>query len=164
MLRHPSLFQADGHARQEDCQEHVRAGETGHRDQNRDPAQERRLDRLATQPPERLEDDGDHDRLDPVEQRGELWQATEAEICLRDGHDHGHCREDETDAPEQQTGPTGPEITEIDRHLGGVRAGDQVDRAQQVQKLFAGDPPTTPDHFALHHGDVRSGTAESGCA
>jgi hypothetical protein len=50
----------------------------------------------------------------------------------------------------------------VDRHFGGIGAGDQVDRAQQVQELLAGNPAPAPDYFILHYGDVRGGSAEGG--
>ena len=50
----------------------------------------------------------------------------------------------------------------MDRQLGGVGAGDEVDQADQVEEAVAVEPPAAGDDLVLHHGDVGGGAAEGG--
>jgi hypothetical protein len=45
-------------------------------------------------------------------------------------------------------------------HLGGVRARDEVRRADEVQEVPALDPPAACDHLVFQHGDVHGRPAE----
>jgi hypothetical protein len=49
----------------------------------------------------------------------------------------------------------------VDRELGRIRTGDQVDRAEQVQKLGLGEPFPALHDLAVHHRDVSGGATEA---
>jgi len=48
----------------------------------------------------------------------------------------------------------------VDRHFGGVGAGDQVRGAEQVEVLRFGEPPAAADDLVVIEGDVRGGSAK----
>jgi hypothetical protein len=50
----------------------------------------------------------------------------------------------------------------VDRHLSGVRAGDQVGGAEQVEVLRFGEPSAAADDLVVKEGDVRGRPAECG--
>ena len=50
----------------------------------------------------------------------------------------------------------------MDGHLGRVRPGDQVRRAQQVEELLVAQPLAPLDDLIVHHADVRGRPAEAG--
>ena len=52
----------------------------------------------------------------------------------------------------------------MDRHLGGVRAGDEICRAERIEELLVVHPFATLYHFIMHHANVRSGTSKPGNA
>ena len=52
-------------------------------------------------------------------------------------------------------------VPDVDRHLGRVRAGDEVRGAEQVEELLAGQPAAAAHHLVLHHGDVGGRPAEA---
>src|SRR4030095_489805 len=55
----------------------------------------------------------------------------------------------------QQPRPSRPPAPDVNGHLGRIRAGDQIRRAEQVEKLVARKPAASPDDLILHHRDVR---------
>ena len=55
-------------------------------------------------------------------------------------------------------------VPDVDGHLRGVRAGDEVGGAEQVEGPLSAHPAATPDDLVLHHGDVRGGPSERGRA
>jgi hypothetical protein len=50
----------------------------------------------------------------------------------------------------------------VDRHLGGVGAGDEVRRAEQVEVLLLGEPAAPLDDLVVKEGDVRGRSAKGG--
>ena len=61
----------------------------------------------------------------------------------------------------RRPGSAGPGAADVDRKLGGVRAGDQVRCAHQIQKLVAGQPAPAPDDLHFHQRDVGRRSAEA---
>jgi hypothetical protein len=51
-------------------------------------------------------------------------------------------------------------MTDVNGELGRVGAGDEVRRAEQVEKLFVRKPLSADDHFLVHHRDVRGWASE----
>jgi hypothetical protein len=46
-------------------------------------------------------------------------------------------------------------------HLGGVGAWDEVRGPDEIEEVLACDPLAPFDELVVHHGDMRSGAAES---
>jgi hypothetical protein len=69
---------------------------------------------------------------------------------------------DEADPGRDHAAPAGPHLADVDDHLGGVRAGDQVGRAQQVEEVGVCDPPAARDDLVAQHGDMGRRPAEGG--
>src|SRR5262245_25153193 len=49
---------------------------------------------------------------------------------------------------------------DVNGHLGRIRAGDQIRRAEQIEKLVVRKPAASPDDLILDHRDVRRRAAE----
>src|ERR1051326_13496 len=69
-------------------------------------------------------------------------------------------RQDETHPGDDQPRPAPPSVADVNRHLGRVRPGDQVRRAQVIQELLTREPAPAAHDLVLHHGDVGRGAAE----
>ncbi|MDC4227221.1 MAG: hypothetical protein MPW15_23990 [Candidatus Manganitrophus sp.] len=65
---------------------------------------------------------------------------------------------------DDQPRPSGPTKADVNRHLCGVRAWDQIRRADQIEKFFIAEPLAPPYRFVVHQGDVGRGAAEGGHA
>ena len=48
----------------------------------------------------------------------------------------------------------------MNRHLGGIRAGNQVGGAEEVEELLVVEPATALNYLLLHHRNVRRGPPE----
>jgi len=135
--------------------------------QNRNRAYQRQLYRFHRRPPQ-LEDglnnQRNHDRLNSVENSRGLRQRSEAHVRPRQPRDHDRRGQDETDSRDQQARPTCTHSADVDRYLGGVWSGNEIGRAQKIQKLFARQPAAARDGFVFHHCDVRRRAAKSDCA
>jgi hypothetical protein len=73
-------------------------------------------------------------------------------------------RQDEAPTRDDKPRPARDAVADVDRHLGRVRAGDQVGRADEVEELGVRQPPAPPDDLVLHQRDVRRRPAEAGRA
>jgi hypothetical protein len=62
--------------------------------------------------------------------------------------------------PRDEPGPSGAHVAEVDRHLGGVRARDQVRHPEQVEEALVGHPATAAHDLVAHERDVRRRPAE----
>jgi len=49
----------------------------------------------------------------------------------------------------------------MDRHLRGIRAGDEIRRSEQVKEALVVQPFPPLDNLVVHHGDVSRRTSES---
>jgi hypothetical protein len=114
------------------------------------------------QPPECLDDDGDDDRLDPVEHPARLRAGAEPDVGPSEAEREEGGRGDEAHPGDDQPGPAGTGPTDVDRHLGGVGAGDEVGRPQEVEELRGREPAPPLDDLPLHHGDVGGRPPERG--
>ena len=77
-------------------------------------------------------------------------------------HDDEHRGQDEQRPGDDEPAPAGADEAEVDGHLGGVGAGDEVGRAEEVEEVLLADPATPLHDLVLHHGDVRGRAAEGG--
>jgi hypothetical protein len=55
-------------------------------------------------------------------------------------------------------------MTDVNRHLGRVWAGNQIGCAEQIEEFLARQPLAAADDLVLHHRDVRCRTAKCGGA
>jgi hypothetical protein len=55
-------------------------------------------------------------------------------------------------------------VADVDRQLGRVRAGNEVGRAEKIEKLLARHPGPPAHDLLFHERDVRGRAAERGCA
>ena len=76
-----------------------------------------------------------------------------------DQHDR-HGRRDEADTAHGEAEPAGAAAAEDHRQLGGARAGEHADRAEEVEELVIVEPVAPPDRFVAQHGDMHGGAAE----
>ena len=51
-------------------------------------------------------------------------------------------------------------MADVNGHFSGVRTGNEIRCAEEVQKFLIGEPFATMDDFVLHHGDVGGGSAK----
>ena len=72
---------------------------------------------------------------------------------------HGR-RQDEGDAATDEAGPARAQPAEMHRHLGRVRARDQVGRSEEVEKALAVEPAAPAHALLLLQRDVCRGAAE----
>ena len=66
--------------------------------------------------------------------------------------------------PDGEADPAGAAATEHHRQLGGARAGEHADRAEEVEELVIVEPVAPPDRFVAQHGDMaRRGRRTRSC-
>jgi hypothetical protein len=130
----------------------------------RDPRDRERAgaDGRPAELPHGLGDDRDQDRLDPVQDADHRRLGGERDVAPGEGGDHQGGGEDEAQPGDREPPPPGDPVADVDRHLGRVRAGDQVGRPEKVEELVAGQPPPAADDLVFHQGDVGGGSAERG--
>src|SRR2546426_847202 len=105
--------------------------------------------------PQGLQDNRDNDRLHPVQNARGLRKRAVSDIDRSDNGDEKHRRQDEAAPCNQEPGPSGLPVSDMDRHLGRVWPGNQVGRTEQVEKRLAREPSATLDDFVFHHVDMR---------
>ncbi len=130
-------------------------------DPDADQGERNGFDRRFPESPQRLEDDGDDHRLDAIKQRRGLRQRAEFHVDPRAPHDDQHRRQDETGAGDDQPPRAGPQSADVDGHLGGVWARDEVGGPNHVEEGFVIEPAPASHHFILHQRNVRRGSTES---
>jgi hypothetical protein len=54
------------------------------------------------------------------------------------------------DPRQEEPGPAGAKIAQLDRHLGRVRPRDEVHESDQVEELVAAYPGSTANDLVLH--------------
>jgi hypothetical protein len=69
--------------------------------------------------------------------------------------------ENETHTRKEQSSPSFPQITDMNRHFGGIGPGYEIGGADQIQKAFMRNPILFPDDLIFHHSNVGSRSAES---
>lgn len=108
----------------------------------------------AAQVPNRLHDDCDHDRLDPIEDAAQLGDMTKPDIGPSQAKCGQRRGQGETDAAEQQACPTCLGVADIDGQFSRARAGNEIGHAQEVKKAFARQPLPPTNDFVFHHRNV----------
>ena len=78
----------------------------------------------------------------------------------QDEDDRGR-RQDEGQAGRHEADATGAKPSDLHRHLGRVRAGQEVGEADEVDHLLIGQPAPALNDLALHEGDVGGRAAET---
>jgi hypothetical protein len=68
---------------------------------------------------------------------------------------------DERDAGDEQACNACATIADGERHLGGVRSGNEVREADQINELGRRQPSAAADHLLFHQGEVRDWAAKS---
>ena len=122
------------------------------------------LDRRAAESPERLQNHGNHHRLDAVKQRRNGRQMPKAHIRPGDdSHQDGRWR-NKARAADDEARPPGAQIADVNGEFAGAGTGNQAACAEQVEKFFAGKPFPAPHQFVFHDGDVRRRPAKRGDA
>src|SRR5437763_13386173 len=87
-----------------------------------------------------LNDEHDHDWLDPVEDRRRLRQTSVAQVRPRDRRGHQRGWENETRAAGDEPEPPRAAEPQIDGELRGARTRDEARGAEQVEELVARQP------------------------
>lgn len=111
-----------------------------------------------------MRDDGDDHGLHTGEHPVRRGGGAVGHVGPGQGQDDDHRRDDEAHSGDDQAGPPGAPVPHVDGHFGGVGAGDEVGRADQVEELLIGEPLPPSNDLVAHHRDVRSRTAEGGGA
>ena len=135
-------------------QELVNADKCEHDRRRSQGEEKRRLQRRVAQIQERLKNNGNDHRLDTVEDGGDLRQRPVGNVGPGEGRHDQRCRQDEADPAYKQPGPPGLSVPHVDRHFGGIRAGNQVGGTEQIQEFLAGQPGSATHDLVVHHGDV----------
>jgi hypothetical protein len=126
-----------------------------------DQSIERRVETGSTEAEQRIGDDRDDHRQDPVAQiDGRRARAVPLVQPRQHAHDH-HCRPDEAHPGDDQTAAAGSLRAEMDCQLGGVRTRNEIGGTDEVQELAVVDPTAAAHDFVAHHRDVRSRAAEA---
>jgi hypothetical protein len=129
----------------------VDASEVEEEDQQsqHDPA--RSPDGELPQAPDRLADDGEENRLHPLEEPVRYRYSPPTDVEPGEGENDRGGREDEEYPTDEETQPTGSSIAAKDDHLGRVRTRDEVGDSEKVEELLLAEPvPPNEDLFAQH--------------
>jgi hypothetical protein len=110
----------------------------------------------------RMRDDCDDDRRDPPQDAARIRRAAVAHVDDGQRANHQRGGQNETRARGEEPGPARHPAADMDRHLGGVRSGDQVRERQQIPELGIGDPSSPPNDLVMEQRDVCGRTAERG--
>src|SRR5690606_14292501 len=105
-----------------------------------------------------------HHGLHAIEQPLRLGKFSVARVSPGERRHNECCRQNETHSCHEEARPTTAPVTNVNRQLGGIGAGNEVCCAQQVEKFVTRKPPTPCHHFVFHHRDVCGRTAECGGA
>jgi len=119
------------------------------------------VQRLASQTPTGTEDDGQHRRFDAGDDRLDLRLPPVFDVQPGQAGGNQHRGQDERRAGDHQPRPATAHEADVDRHLGRIRAGDQIRRADQVQKVLSRQPTAAFDHLVFHQSQMRGRTAEA---
>jgi len=79
----------------------------------------------------------------------------------RERPDDHHRGEDEADAAGDEARPARARVAEVDRHLGGVRPGNQVRHAEEVEEALVAHPLPSLDDFFAHERNVGGRSPEA---
>jgi len=112
--------------------------------------------------PQGLEHDGEHHRLDAVEQALGLGEAAEAHVGPGQRHREQGGRKDEAHPAQHEPGPARPAVAQAHGQLGGTGTRNEVGRAQQVQEVRPRQPFPAAHGLLFHEGDVGGGASEGG--
>jgi hypothetical protein len=118
------------------------------------------FDRGSRQGPDRLHDDGDDHRLDPVQEPYRLRRRSVSHVDPGERQRDERRRQDEQRAGQDETAPAGPRVAQVDRQLGRGGAGDEIAGAEQIEELLLGHPAPPRHDLVAHERDVRRGPAE----
>ena len=160
----PPFDAAGQNARRCDDGQRTDAGQSRGRGCDSNAREKPRLHSGASQVPDGLCDDGDDHGLHSVENGRSLRQGSVTHICPGEEADQNRSGHNEAHAGNDETGPAGAQITNVDGHLGGAGARDEARCAEPVEELLAREPALSTHHLVLHHGDVRRRAAECRCA
>jgi hypothetical protein len=100
-----------------------------------------------------LEDHGEDNGLDSIEETDCFGSRAEAVIGPGDGRDDDHSREDEAHPGDDKARPAGPMPADVDGLLGRVRPGDEIRRPEQVEELLPRQPMPAADHLVFYQSD-----------
>ena len=92
-----------------------------------------------------------------------LHGGQHAEFDIDPGYQRGqeHGRQDKGYAGGEQARPAGALIADMDHHFGRIGAGDQIGGADEVEKMFSGQPLAPRHGLIFEHGDVAGGPPEA---
>jgi hypothetical protein len=109
-----------------------------------------------------LHHDGDHHRLDAIEDALHLRQRAVSHVRPRRSDHDQHRGRDEADSGDSKPERTGAAAPDVNRHFGRTRSRHQVRCAEHVEEFVARDPAAAAHEFLLHHRDVCGRAAERG--
>src|SRR5690606_2134749 len=116
----------------------ARSGGDGRR--GTDDCETPRLDGRSPESPQRLGDDGHHDRLDAVKYASRLRQVAIMDVAPRNRGNDQEGRQDEGRPGDQQATPAAPGVADVQRELCRVRPWNQVRRPDEIEELAAREP------------------------
>ena len=108
-----------------------------------------------------MSDDRDDHRQHAVADVEHEWIGSVLGVQPGDRTDDHDGRNDERRAGGDESARTGSTQPDVHGHLGGVRAGDEIGRADHLHEFLVAQPAATTNGFVAHHGDVGGRTAES---
>src|SRR5206468_13018160 len=100
-------------------------------------------------------------RLEAVEEAADQRLGAGAGVRRRERPDDRRSGEDERGAAGEEARPARAAIAEMHRLLGGVRAGNQVRHAQEVEEALVTHPRPPRDDLLAHERDVGGRPAEA---
>ena len=98
------------------------------------------LDGRTTQADQRVQHDGDHHGLDPMQQRRCLRQSSEPLIGPSDRRDDEECGQDERNSRDDEPGEASAGATHVDRDFRRVGTGDEIRGADEIEELIRAQP------------------------
>jgi hypothetical protein len=146
----PNMEYQHGECRTREQQKFVDASERGGKPT--EPARSGSFaGRRISRAPDRLVDDGEENRLHPLEEPDRCRYSPPTDVESGEGENDRGGREDEEYPTDEETQPTGSSIAAKDDHLGRVRTRDEVGDSEKVEELLLAEPvPPNEDLFAQH--------------
>jgi hypothetical protein len=75
-------------------------------------------------------------------------------------HDNQHGWHNKACPTDDESGPTSPQVAEMNSHFRGVRSRDEIDGSEQIKKALLIHPLAAPHDLVTHHGNVRGWSAK----
>jgi hypothetical protein len=119
------------------------------------------LERALPDPDDRVDDHGQHGRLDAEQEPRDRRQLAEACVEHREQEDREEARQDEARPGDDAARSPVGQPADVGDELHRLRTGQQRAVVQRVQEARLADPLLALDELAVHHRDLPGRPAEA---